>query len=516
MRIRTLGAATAACFTALLAAATAAHAVTGTVAAEFYGAAARTRVASITVAGQGVTLGSAAAGGELDAVTRTAQLGASGVGADVAGETVAASSGTETSSTTTGDRCAVPEFASLVESLRVSAEVVCGSASLSGAGLDVDAVGVGRAGALSVSGEDVIRALLELPEITPLLGETIGELVDLDATIDGVRATGEQFVDEEVDPVLASGIDLLNGHLAALVGDDVLPRLDASDTLGDLIDRLSSTPLLDVRLGEARGLVSGDAGTLVSRAVNDGAVIEVLPGLLPDGTPLARLTVSPSMAEVVYHRADASDEGASRAPEVRVESPFLTQAQTVREGESLRLFCDQIAALCTEVAVGQSSVREVDGRLQVSAALVSIDVATNLDAVLGGLPVDPRTLDPGAARAAVSGLVPAQAGALVGLVEGQVDPVLQQVADLVAGLDLPVDTADAASGGVRIELAGAAAQGGGAKVLSSSAKIENDGPFSGALPRTGGGATLPVAAGAMLGAGAGLRSLVTRRRGEAA
>lgn len=482
MQIRTLGAAT----TALLAlTVTAPAGAADGVASELYGAAARARAAAISVQGEQVTFASGVVGSELDAVRGLNDVTAAGMGADVSPETAVVA----TNSGQSQDGCAVPQLGALP----VVVEAVCGAARITGTGADFSAVGTGRVGTVSVVGDDIVDALLgvlfDRPELAPILGEQLGVLAGLEEDVED-EAEGAA---DEVDAAVASAVSTLNRQLRTLVGQDLsglAPALDVSDTLGDLLDRLTATPLATLRLGEARSEVTGTAATLTSRAVDDGATIELLPGLLADGSPLARVTVSASMAEVVYDRAGTASRGTSRTAEVRVESPLLSISRTVEPGQSLSIFCEgdavAVPGLCTEVSVGTPSEREVDGRLQVESALVTLHVAKGLELPgLGG----------------VVAQLPVDAGEVLRAVNGVLDTLNLS----------PVGVATAAGGGgsgVRIELAGTAARGGGAKVLAAAPSEEPPG----ALPRTGAGSALPYAASALLGAGAGLRTLVTRRR----
>lgn len=499
MDVRRIGAAAAATLLALTITAPGASA-SDDVTAENYGGAARGRLVDVTVRGEGITLGAGVAGAEVDPLNDDISVSAAGVGATIEPATIVAAGAMGQSD----EGCAVPQLAELFGALHLDAGLACGEASIEGAGTDFTAVGSGSLAELRISTGSVIAALLDLPELGDLAGTTFGAVEEI-----------EQAVDEEADPVLAEQVELLNDTLdRVLRTGDVVPALDVSDTLRDLIERLTTTKLVDVRLGAARGEIVSDADGMTSRAVDEGAVVTVLPGFMPDGTPLATITVEASTAEVSYQRSDASAEGRSQSATVRVDSPLGDMSETVEVGESVRLFCGDAvdagsvstdlpldlptAPLCTEISVGEPSERQVNGRLQVESALVDIHVAKGLGELLGLRSVRELPL----------------LGEMAAAVGGEAVDTVNGVLEELGLVDDGVVTASGSQGdGVRLTLAGATAEGGGVKVLGD-VRAADERPFEGALPRTGGAGMLPIAATALLGMGVGLRALVGRNLGS--
>lgn len=493
MKVRTLGAAAAALL-ALTISVPAASA-DSSVESERYGGSARARTLDVTVQGQGVTLGAGVAGAEVDPVHDDISVSAAGIGATLEEATMVAAGMGESN-----EGCVAPQLGDVFGALNVDASVACGAADVDGTDEIFTATGLGSLADLRIASADVIAALFDVPELEPVMDETFG-------TVREIAGDVESTVDDEVDPVVSEAVGTLNATLDDVLGTgDVVPSLDVSDTLGDLLDRLTAGQLVDVRLGTATGTTIGDAATFTSRAVDEGAHISLLPGFMPDGTALATIEVEASSAEVVYHRGDASTEGASHSPTVRVSTPLFAHTQELDAGDGLTLFCgddpvsdvladagDVLGPLCTEISVGHPTEREVNGRLQIESAVVTVHALQGL----GDL-IDLGSLSgPGLLRD-VAG---EQAGGVLGTVNG----VLADLGLLDEGV---ARAAGSDHDGVRLVLAGSIARAGGAKVLGET---ETNQPFEGSLPRTGGAGALPLAATGLLGVGAALRALIARR-----
>lgn len=471
---------------------------------EQFGGAASGRALDIVADGRRLAFGAGMASGELDPVSSGVVANAVGVGTALAeGTMVAAGAPGEHR-----DGCASPELAGLFSELNLAAGLACGRASVDGATDDLVARGAGSLAHLTVSADDVVSGIVDRLRSD----ETLGPIVDMAfGELQAIAGEIEAGIDENVDPLVAEGIGTLNEKLGEVTGGLVaLPDLDVTDTLGDLLDRIEGQDLATVTLGEAAGQVSSDAARLVSRASDEGASISVLPGFFPGGAALLDITVAASSAEVVYDRATTGRDARTSNQLVRVTSPLLPEEVVVGEGQSVSLLCgdagnatDEIATLtegmlCTEIAVGTPDIDEnVAGRTQASASTVTIRIAKGLEGV--DLPTQELPVlgevGPGAVIDAVNGVL-----ATLGIDEG--------VATAAGGSN--------SGGGVEVVFGGAVAQAGGVKVLGET-RIENPDPGrhlgEGTLPRTGGIESLPMAATALLGAGAGLRSLIRRRTG---
>jgi hypothetical protein len=356
----------------------------------------------------------------------------------------------------------------------------------------------------------------------------------------------------------AAGVtDLLNLNALA-------PVLNPTQTVDNLLAGIENGDLLRIDLGVATAQNSGSVEKYISQAVSNGGVIEVLPNFGGIDKPLLRISIAKSTATVQVDRMkSAVPTGSADNTIVRVESPLLPNLNlaglpiiggmlgstglpvvdsvvpmvgdllggvpvadgilggllgfdaTVKglglkagegyvelsPGMSVSILCDgPISPLCTEISVGAVKAPEMlaDGRMRVESSAATIHLFKNLDTLgLNGLPV-------------VGDL---KLGSILGndLLGGVLAPITG-----AAGLNIgePSNVP-----GIKISLAHAVAEAGGTKVMGATQEQARDlAPVANApaeipsLPRTGG---LPVDATAipvLLGASAGLRALVRRRR----
>lgn len=561
MKIRSIGAALTAALLALTVFTTPASADHENVASEQYGGSAGGRALSLSVLGNTVSFGIGSAGAELDTVNDQVDAVATGIGSVLAEETAVAAGMGESA-----DGCAVPELGEIFGALDITVDLACGAASVAGAGTDFVATGTGQVAGLSIANEDVLAGLFDDPVLGPIFDEVFGVIETVEDTVDEIEETEDPVTGSDLE----DAVDLLNDTLADLFGEGnvVIPDLDVSDTLGNLVDRLTSTRIVDASLGSSTNEVDSGAAGLTSTSTDAGGVVEVLPGFWPNGDALVRIVIGESAATVSYDRNSTAGSGSSKNMIVRVESqllptlnlgqipvpggvpglggslPFADFVDTVgyaggpgyvelSPGQSLSLFCDGEdagltgGALCTEISVGMPSESEEDGRLKVDASSVTIDVAKGLGDLLAGagLPTSapelPRLPD-------IEGLLPQLPDIGVGDVTDIVNGLLEDVGGLadVPGTDEGlVNAASTGSGGsssgIRIEVAGASAEAGGAKVMGKSTpEPDPDTPptlprpddHTSELPKTGGPQVLGYGATALLGLGAGLRTLVRRRQ----
>jgi hypothetical protein len=497
MKFRTLGAATGAALLALSIVPGSAHAQEKTV-SELYGGAAEASTLELSVLGNRVLAGAGLASGDIDAVKGAVDGAASGIGHTLDDATMVGAGAAGEG----GESCVRPDLPDLGD-LTVDVSAVCGRASVSGTGTNLVATGSAALADLSVSA-DILTQVFENETIRPILDEAFGLLDELDEAVDTV---------EEQEQVQAA-VDMLNATLSDLTGGLVtIPDLDVSDTVRSLVDRLQTTRLVEVQAGDALGSVVSDATSMTSTGSIAGARVKLLPGLWPDGRALATITVSESVAEVRYDRAAATTSGEANNAIVRVESPVLPEPIEVGVDQSVSLFCDDAVAdltgietplgdgtLCTEIAVGHAVEEQVDGRLQMSTALVDITVAKNAARLLDLTGLDIPEVE-------VPGL------GVVGpdLVVGTVNDVLGKLGIGGVGAE---DTGDGAL--LHLGIAGATAQGGGARVSGEDAPPApapdpGANPGTGDLPRTGGLGALPTLATALLGGAGGLRMVLRRR-----
>jgi hypothetical protein len=363
-------------------------------------------------------------------------------------------------------------------------------------------------------------------------------------------------------PVVGSAGNVLD--LKALA-----PVLNPTQTVDNLLGSLENGDLVRIDLGVATARNAGDLQSYLSQAVAEGGVIDVLPNFLGSDKSLLKITISKSDANVAVDRATGKVVPTADNTILRIESALLPDLglsslpivgnmlgdsglpvvdsvvpviggllggvpvadnivggllgfdATVKglglksgqgyvelsPGMSVSLLCDGIVApLCTEISVGAVHAPEVmpDGRTRIESSTATIHLFKNLDSLgLNGVPV----------------VGPLVGGLKLGTILGGSNDLLGGIlAPLTgaAGLNLgePSDVP-----GIKISLAHAMAEAGGTKVMGAVQENARElAPVAAApiaaptLPRTGG---LPIDAAAiptLLGASAGLRFMVRRRR----
>lgn len=371
-------------------------------------------------------------------------------------------------------------------------------------------------------------------------------------------------------PVVGNVTQVLNLNTIA-------PALAPATTVDGLLKSLQDGDLIRVDLGVATARNAGDLQSYLSQAVAEGGSIDILPNLLGSGKSLLKIDIMKSDAKVSIDRNTMQAVPAATNTLVRIESALLPDLglsslpivggllgssglpvvgsvvpvingllggipaaipgqvtgllgfdATVKglglnagdgyielgPGMSVSVLCDGLVApLCTEISVGAASAptTTADGRTRIESSAVTIHLLKGLNTLTSSLPI---------AGPLVSNLVPG--GLNLGTILGNGGPLGSVVGGLVGGttglsLGEPTDVP-----GIRISLAHAVAEAGGTKVMGANEeKARQLDPVAAApiaapaLPRTGG---LPVDATAipvLLGASAGLRTLVRRRRRNA-
>ncbi len=311
------------------------------------------------------------------------------------------------------------------------------------------------------------------------------------------------------DAPAKTAVTTLNGVLGSLLGQGsvVLPTLEPSQTVTNLVDRLQDSDLLRVNIGNAIAKNTGTPDKFVSESLAQGGTIEVLPAFRGLGLPpLLKITTGESGASVSYNRGEAKGVGSAKNTLVRIESellptlglgqiglaglkPLETLTGTLgikggpgfielAPGQNVTLFCDGVlgvvGALCTEISVGMPKETKLpDGGIKEESAGVSIHLFKGLNSLVPGL-----NLGSILGNAALDTVLAPLSGA-TGLALGE-------------KTDVP---------GIRLALAQTVAQAGGSKVMQQveerqrAAVAEPPAPVpapAAALPRTGG---LPFTAG---------------------
>jgi hypothetical protein len=417
------------------------------------------------------------------------------------------------------------------------------------------------------SGNGVVGSL---PVVGGLLGGTdanaLGQLAPVNNLLGGILGGN-----------LVKGLPVVGGLASGLNLNTIAPALAPATTVDGLLKSLQDGDLIRIDLGVATARNAGDLQSYLSQAVAEGGSIDILPNLLGSGKSLLKIDVMKSDAKVSIDRNTMQAVPAATNTLVRIESALLPDLglsslpivggllgssglpvvgsvvpvlngllggipaaipgqltsllpfdATVKglglkagqgyielgPGMSVSLLCDGLVApLCTEISVGavQAPTTTADGRTRIESSAVTIHLLKGLDTLTSSLPI---------VGPLVSNLVPG--GLNLGTILGNGGPIGGLVSGLVGGttglsLGEPTDVP-----GIRISLAHAVAEAGGTKVMGANEeKARQLDPVAAApiaapaLPRTGG---LPIDATAipvLLGASAGLRTLVRRRRRNA-
>ena len=470
--------------------------------------------------GRRLTFGLASTDSAANVVANTLNMKASGIGTMLSPKTaITAAKGGEAASDG-GRACFQPPLAELLSGAGLPAllvgEAACGEASTKGDVSSFEATGVGEVANLRLNATQIL---------SPVLGP-LEELLGLN----NLEETPVGHLLQTADPAVQGVVTQVNGVLGSLLGQGtvVLPAIEPSQTVSDLVDRLQDSDLLRVDIGDAIAKNMADPTKFTAESVAKAGSIEVLPAFRGVGLPpLLKITLGESGAAVTYDREKTTGLGSAKNTLVRIESELLptlalgqigvaglkpletlTGALGIKggpgyielaPGQNVTLFCDGalgvLGALCTEISVGQPKETKLpDGGLRVESASVSIHLFKGLNNLVPGVNL----------------------GSILG--EANLDAVLAPVAG-ATGLSLG-ETSDVP--GIKLALAQTIAQAGGTRVLgqveerqraaapAAPAVPDQAIEIPQSLPRTGlpfGAAIIP----ALLGASAGLRVLVRRR-----
>ena len=445
----------------------------------------------------------------------------------------------------------------------IDLNVACGEANVGGNAESFLAESVGGLLQLRVALPEVLKGAVGTVRQT-VGGLTNGEVLGVGDLLAGTVPVGvgdpTQIlgqVNSIITPLLGStpvgGMLDLNAIAPALT--------NPTQTVDDLLKGIEQGDLLRINLGVATARNAGDLQSYLSQAISEGGSVEILPNFGGLDKPLVRITIAKSSAKVMVERSGAMPSATSDNTILRIESPLLPNLSiaslpivggllstglpvadsvvpvvngmlggvpavnnllgfdaTVKSlglnsgpgyielapGMSVRILCDGVLApLCTEISVGAVKAPEVlaNGRTRIESSAATIHALKGLNDLLN-LPVLKDL-----------GLGSLGLGTILGndLLGGVLDPLLG-----TAGLNLG-EKSDVP--GIKISLAHAMAEAGGTKVMGATQERARElAPVAAApvaiptLPRTGG---LPVDATAipvLLGASAGLRALVNRRR----
>jgi hypothetical protein len=467
----------------------------------------------LSLLGRRLTFGIASADSAANVVNNTLNQKASGIGTLLSPKTaITAAQGEKPADG--GRACFQPPLGEALSGAGLPAllvgEAACGEASTKGDVSSFEAIGTGTVASLRLNATQILKPALDA----------------LKPVLDTVSATPVGDLLKATDAPAKTAVTTLNGLLGSLLGQGsvVLPTLEPSQTVKDVVNRLEDSDLLRVNIGNAIAKNTGTAANFTSESLAQGGTIEVLPAFRGLGLPpLLKITTGESGASVSYDRGNTTGVGSAKNTLVRIESellptlglgqiglagvkPLETLTGTLgiksgpgfielAPGQNVTLFCDGalgvLGALCTEISVGTPKETKLpDGSIKEESAGVSIHLFKGLNNLVPGLNL----------------------GSILG--NAALDTVLAPVSG-ATGLSLGEKT-DVP--GIRLALAQTVAQAGGTKVLgqveerqrAAAAEVPAAAPApAAALPRTGGlpfrTATIPALLGLSLGAGTFLR-----------
>ncbi len=464
----------------------------------------------LSLLGRQLTFGIASADSAANVVNNTLNQKASGIGTLLSPKTaITAAQGDKPADG--GRACFQPPLGEALNGAGLPAllvgEAACGEASTKGDVSSFEAIGTGTVASLRLNATQILKPALDA----------------LKPVLDTVAATPVGDLLKATDAPAKTAVTTLNGLLGSLLGQGsvVLPTLEPSQTVKDVVNRLEDSDLLRVNIGNAIAKNTGTATNFTSESLAQGGTIEVLPAFRGLGLPpLLKITTGESGASVSYDRDKTAGVGSAKNTLVRIESellptlglgqiglagvkPLETLTSTLgiksgpgfielAPGQNVTLFCDgALGALCTEISVGTPKETKLpDGSIKEESAAVSIHLFKGLNNLVPGL----------------------QLGSILG--NAALDTVLAPVSG-ATGLSLGEKT-DVP--GIRLALAQTVAQAGGTKVLgqveerqrAAAADVPAAAPApAAALPRTGGlpfrTATIPALLGLSLGVGTYLR-----------
>jgi len=467
----------------------------------------------LSLLGRRLTFGIASADSAANVVNNTLNQKASGIGTLLSPKTaITAAQGEKPADG--GRACFQPPLGEALSGAGLPAllvgEAACGEASTKGDVSSFEAIGTGTVASLRLNATQILKPALDA----------------LKPVLDTVSATPVGDLLKATDAPAKTAVTTLNGLLGSLLGQGsvVLPTLEPSQTVKDVVNRLEDSDLLRVNIGNAIAKNTGTAANFTSESLAQGGTIEVLPAFRGLGLPpLLKITTGESGASVSYDRGNTTGVGSAKNTLVRIESellptlglgqiglagvkPLETLTGTLgiksgpgfielAPGQNVTLFCDRalgvLGALCTEISVGTPKETKLpDGSIKEESAGVSIHLFKGLNNLVPGLNL----------------------GSILG--NAALDTVLAPVSG-ATGLSLGEKT-DVP--GIRLALAQTVAQAGGTKVMgqveekqrAAAAEVPAATPApAAALPRTGGlpfrTATIPALLGVSLGIGTFLR-----------
>ncbi|MCU1460198.1 MAG: hypothetical protein JWO37_273 [Acidimicrobiales bacterium] len=126
-----------------------------------------------------------------------------------------------------------------------------------------------------------------------------GSVASIDLSANNVlkSATANLPIGQTLDQVLTPVLDTIN----KVTGQTI--QLSATDSISDLLNALTTTQTLAVRLGKSTSDVTSSPAKVVSTGTDAGGQIDILPVGALNNTPLASIVIGSAKASVAYDRA---------------------------------------------------------------------------------------------------------------------------------------------------------------------------------------------------------------------
>src|SRR2546425_1100629 len=146
---------------------------------------------------------------------------------------------------------------------RVETDQFSGEASTKGDVSSFEAIGTGTVASLRLNATQILKPALDA----------------LKPVLDTVAATPVGDLLKATDAPAKTAVTTLNGLLGSLLGQGsvVLPTLEPSQTVKDVVNRLEDADLLRINIGNAIAKNTGTAANFTSESLAQGGTIEVLP-----------------------------------------------------------------------------------------------------------------------------------------------------------------------------------------------------------------------------------------------
>jgi len=275
----------------------------------------------LSVLGRRITFGIASTDSAANVVANTLNMKASGIGTLLSPKTAITAAKGGDNPSEGGRACFQPPLADLLSGAGLPSlligEVACGEAVAKGDVSSFEALGTGTVASLRLNATQILKPALDL--LNPVLNTVLG-----DNSLVANTPVGELLT--STDATAKSAVESLNGVFGSLLGQGsvVLPAIEPTQTVKDVVNGLENSDLLRVAIGDAVAKNTATPANFVADSLAKGGKIEVLPAFRGLGLPpLLTITTGESGASVSYDRDKTAGVGTAKNTLVRIESELL-------------------------------------------------------------------------------------------------------------------------------------------------------------------------------------------------